>query len=176
MYPSCPLEPVDGKRDFAGVTPFGILTWGHEPGLCRWAQRHHKCPYKGRRGAQSPRNTCGHGSRSQRGERTMACWVRRGRNGSAGQGRRTALDAGKGKAPDCPPSLQKYEARTALHLSPVVVRSDFSPPGRRECRPVLFPVTQRVALCDSSCRRLTHTSLHTQGLAMKCVNVLQGCC
>lgn len=26
MYPSCPLEPVDGKRDFAGATPFGILS------------------------------------------------------------------------------------------------------------------------------------------------------
>ena len=42
------LEDVTlhGKRDFADVIKLSILRWGESPGISRWAQCHHKCPYR----------------------------------------------------------------------------------------------------------------------------------
>ena len=43
-----------GKRDFVDVIELRVLSWGDHPGSSRWAQCHHKGPYKREAGGWEP--------------------------------------------------------------------------------------------------------------------------
>ena len=43
---TCDYVNLCSKRDFADVIKLRILRWGDCHGLSRWAQCHHKGPYK----------------------------------------------------------------------------------------------------------------------------------